>query len=172
MIPLFPWTDEQINILRMLTAEGKTAAEIAAIFGITRGAVCGKWNRLHIKPPPKLRPEKAAAPRLAPKLSPKKAQAPAPIAKPITLPANLGSTPMSPALFSADPGALDHPILALADYDACRFPTGDPRAADFRYCCAPKAGPSPYCREHHALAFISRADRKTAVRKMDEAAWS
>jgi len=35
----------------------------------------------------------------------------------------------------------------------CRWPIGDPKALDFRFCLAQHAPGSPYCSEHHVVAF-------------------
>ena len=41
----------------------------------------------------------------------------------------------------------------------CRWPLGDPREPDFRFCRAPVArSGEPYCAEHRALAWRSPGD--------------
>jgi hypothetical protein len=35
----------------------------------------------------------------------------------------------------------------------CRWPIGDPRTPDFRFCMEPHAPGSSYCPEHYAVAF-------------------
>lgn len=42
---------------------------------------------------------------------------------------------------------------ARAALDGCRYPHGDPRAADFRYCRAKPQPGSSYCPEHHARCY-------------------
>ena len=46
------WTDERVQQLKQLRLEGKTAYEIASIFGdVSRNAVIGKTNRLGLSSP-------------------------------------------------------------------------------------------------------------------------
>jgi GcrA cell cycle regulator len=39
----------------------------------------------------------------------------------------------------------------------CRWPIGDPRSDEFRYCGAPAA--KSWCAHHHAIAYQSDDDR-------------
>lgn len=39
---------------------------------------------------------------------------------------------------------------------SCRFPIGDPRAEDFRFCGIPHATKGPYCPHHAALVHVPR----------------
>jgi hypothetical protein len=49
--------------------------------------------------------------------------------------------------------------ITLADLDPgmCRWPIGDPRSEEFRYCGAPAA--KSWCAHHHAIAYQSADDR-------------
>ncbi|TYO91210.1 GcrA family cell cycle regulator [Oceanicella actignis] len=83
------WTDERVEALKTMWAEGKSASQIAkALGGVTRNAVIGKVHRLGLsnraaaKPaaePARERPEPKAerAPKAAPKAKPAEAEAPA-----------------------------------------------------------------------------------------------
>lgn len=42
----FSWTDERVVLLKSDWADGRTSGQIATDFGISRGAVIGKLNRL------------------------------------------------------------------------------------------------------------------------------
>lgn len=80
------WTDERVETLKRMWAEGQSASQIAKeLGGVTRNAVIGKVHRLGLSnrneegaaepaaaPAPEAKPEpKAAAPKPAPKPEPK-----------------------------------------------------------------------------------------------------
>lgn len=47
-------------------------------------------------------------------------------------------------------------IFTLTDLSAatCRWPIGDPKHEDFRFCGKPVAAGKPYCGEHCAVAYV------------------
>jgi len=56
-------------------------------------------------------------------------------------------------------------VLALGP-DTCRWPMGDPTAANFRFCCAPigprgKKARLPYCECHYSRAVLLRSTENT-----------
>jgi hypothetical protein len=64
----------------------------------------------------------------------------------------------SPELVTAvERGGVSAPITII-DLDAsmCRWPLGDPRSDDFRYCGAPSPADRPYCGAHSRLAHGAR----------------
>jgi len=110
------WTDERVEILKQMWAEGKSASVIAKeLGGVTRNAVIGKVHRLGlsnrtaapaataktapepeaIKPPPPREPE-VKKPEPAP-------QAAAPAPKPVERPANLPIPPRKPIITAGQP---------------------------------------------------------------------
>lgn len=132
------WTDERVNTLRELWGNGKSASEIAKILGggISRNAVIGKAHRLNLsgRPSPiKRKPTSVAErPRPAPVMAPKpKVVAPEPET---TAPAG-GAT-----------------ILSLTER-MCRWPIGDPRTPQFRFCGCAVAPGETYCSKHAAVAY-------------------
>jgi GcrA cell cycle regulator len=42
----------------------------------------------------------------------------------------------------------------------CKWPLGDPRSSEFRYCGSPSPGASPYCTHHDRLAYYPRPERR------------
>lgn len=46
-------------------------------------------------------------------------------------------------------------IVDLTDY-RCKWPIGEVRSPQFRYCGAAKSIDGPYCREHAAMSFVPR----------------
>lgn len=58
------------------------------------------------------------------------------------------------------------PLISDLAATQCRFPLGDPKAADFGFCGRLKAGDGPYCPTHHDIAFNAAASeeaRATAI---------
>ncbi|SOH94777.1 GcrA cell cycle regulator [Monaibacterium marinum] len=111
------WTDERVEILKQMWAEGKSASVIAKeLGGVTRNAVIGKVHRLGLS-------NRTAAPAAAPKTAPepeakappppprepeakKPEPAPAPQAaapKPVEKPANLPIPPRKPIITAGQP---------------------------------------------------------------------
>ena len=104
------WTDERVETLKRMWAEGQSASQIAKeLGGVTRNAVIGKVHRLGLSnrndeapeaaaPAPEAKPAAAAAPAAA---APKPAPEPAPEPKPETTPAvaasNFNRRPIVPA---------------------------------------------------------------------------
>ena len=161
------WTDERIELLKKLWADGYSASEVAAEVGggITRSAVCGKVRRLGLVGRDKKASYRAprpqgAEPRRAP--SPPRALPPLPVlpfipSAPSVSPANdkLPRQRFGSAAFEA--------VMAL-NAGECRFPLGDPLTADFKFCCSPIVAGS-YCADHRLVAFdrvgTARANRRT-----------
>lgn len=138
------WTEERIEKLKKLWAEGLSASECAARIApeITREAVCGKVHRLKL--PYRrtgIRKKFNRVPRCKPMHKPKP-QPPSrhtiavePVAEADTWKALRNTTP-----------------VAIADLtpDACRWPIGD---APTRYCGCKKIAGISYCATHAAKAF-------------------
>ncbi|KCZ92726.1 GcrA family cell cycle regulator [Hyphomonas johnsonii] len=152
------WTDERVNVLKKLWAEGHSASQIAKqLGGVTRNAVIGKVHRLGlsgratpsrpVKRPPRLARPK---PRLMPDgtVTTPAAAAPAPTehARPVERPAMIAPLP---PLKLADGGAAT--ILTLRD-SMCKWPIGDPADPKFAF-CGRKSDCGPYCAEHAKVAF-------------------
>jgi GcrA cell cycle regulator len=154
------WTDERVELLRKLWADGLSASQIAAeLGGITRNAVIGKVHRLQLsgraKPSssvPRIRKPRASTGVMRPRmrfqgntaLAPDYAREAAPDLDPI---ANV--IPIGPRV-----------SITELNESTCRWPVGDPGAEDFGYCGAkPKAG-VVYCPYHARIAYQPLADRR------------
>jgi GcrA cell cycle regulator len=159
------WTDERVELLKRLWAEGLSASQIAAeLGGVTRNAVIGKVHRLQLSgraksgggPRPR-RPRAQRAPR-APRTvtigntALKLERAPAPRRIPIE--------------DIVVPIPLRKSILALSE-KTCRWPIGDPADEDFSFCGHNPRDSSPYCEYHARVAYQPpmerRRERKIAV---------
>ncbi len=144
------WTDERVERLKALWIEGLSAAQIARqLGGVTRNAVIGKVHRLGLsgRAAPS-RPGRAApsTPR-ARRTTPVRAR---PTAARRTL-----APPRKPARAHEPAAPPEGPGLATAatlGAHMCRWPIGDPKAADFTFCGRRVDDHGPYCRDHHRIA--------------------
>jgi len=157
------WTDERIETLRRLWAEGLSASQIAtALGGVSRNAVIGKIHRLGLSgrvKTGKARPARAGggavhAPRPVPSGSRVMAvgstvvkvverEAPAPLREPAeVVPLHGGVT-----------------LLDLKT-SSCRWPIGDPSDPAFRFCGTRIQPGETYCPCHAELAYPARTKAK------------
>lgn len=168
------WTDERVEALKRLFADGLSAKEIAAELGdVTRNAVIGKVHRLGLsstRKPVKREPR----PRPVPK-RPVTVPAPALIAPPGAGPESreaASDVPVSGPAVEATIG--EHPVETAADsvgttdgvtiiglrFHHCRWIEGDPNGAETVYCGRKRKFPSMYCAEHHKRAHTVEKRRE------------
>ena len=182
------WTEERVETLKKMWAEGQSASQIAKeLGGVTRNAVIGKVHRLGLsnraggggttKPAPKEKPaakaEPAAKPKAAPRPAPEKpaaAAAPAPISprKQIIpagqpLPPQPSANEISPeALASVREVEKKAKRLTLMELTerTCKWPIGDPATDDFWFCGLSVQQGKPYCEAHVGVAFQPMSSRR------------
>lgn len=148
------WTDDRIALLKKLWAEGRTAAEIAKAIGgeITRNAVIGKAHRLKL------------ASRSSPITETERA-APAKVKKP----ANTQKVP-APRVraMPAAPVHINVKGIKMVDLKErmCRFPLGDPKDPDFKFCGCTSAPGLPYCADHARIAY--QMNKRSKLMGVDE----
>lgn len=148
------WTDANFEKAKALWAEGKTATQIGAILGCTRNAVLSKIHRsgLALRPGTSKKWGERDTARAFNKPNPKppKAKGAAqPKAQRVSATEMFGDA--DPYVEREDiivPEAERKGVVDL-EPDDCRWPIGDPRAADFHFCNGKKVPGLPYC-EHHA----------------------
>ena len=169
------WTDDRVELLKKLWAEGLSASQIAGqLGGVTRNAVIGKVHRLGLSgrattsrvKSTRARKNKAGRQNTAPRLG-------------------LFSTSNSAlrTLSSSPDGQKEEPFRSqyvelvipeeervdLIDLkeNQCKWPIGDPQDKNFHFCGKTKSECGPYCEYHAQIAFqpLSRqgARNKTAV---------
>nr|CAD6426341.1 GcrA cell cycle regulator [Rhizobium sp. Q54] len=170
------WTDERVEKLKRLWAEGLSASQIAAqLGGVSRNAVIGKVHRLNL-------PGRAKAGGSG--TSTRAVKRPAPSARPANYPARsvtrtvtrtVGATALKEEIDIAaeeiefvPPSNVVVPIsrkLALTDLTerTCKWPMGDPLKDDFHFCGVDASEASPYCGYHARLAYQPVADRRKAA---------
>ena len=155
------WTDARVTRLETLWREGLSASQVArSLGGVTRNAVIGKIHRLGLsgRSAASALCRRAACPKpTAPRRRRRTLAAPRP--RPVTPAAVVG--PEEPGLVAS--------LTALAPH-VCKWPIGDPKAADFSFCGRAASGAGPYCADHHRRAYPSQApsslDRDPAVRRV------
>lgn len=164
---MWTWTDERVELLKKLWADGLSASQIAGeLGGITRNAVIGKVHRLGLSGRAKAPSSSAPRPR-----------------KPRTAPAFRAARPMTrgntalarhPLAFlevevhtQPEPELMDNvipigqrcSILQLSEA-TCHWPIGDPGAPDFFFCGGNSVGGLPYCAYHCRVAYQPVHDRR------------
>ena len=155
------WTEERVELLRKLWAEGRSASQIANELGsVTRNAVIGKVHRLGLSG--RAKSPSASVPRQR---------------KPRThtqmlrvRPQMRGNTALAYAheveveqevelVENIVPLGQRCTLLELSD-SRCRWPIGDPGSPDFFFCGGKPAEGAPYCAFHSRVAYQPLADRR------------
>ena len=155
------WTDERVELLKKLWADGLSASQIAAeLGGITRNAVIGKVHRLGLSGRAKSSSSGASRPR--------KTRAPGMMR--VSRASTRGNTALAHAYdhdVEAEPELIDNiipmgqrrTILELTE-DTCRWPIGDPGSPDFFFCGGNTVNSLPYCSHHSRVAYQPVGDRR------------
>jgi GcrA cell cycle regulator len=160
------WTDETIERLRALWAEGLSTAEIGRRMNISKNAVVGKAHRLNLpaRPSPIRRDAGGSMPR---------PPVPRRVTGPTLPPLATASVPVEPAApmprmaVPARPAAREPARPAprpaaprVGRASVCCWPIGEPGTASFRFCDAEASAGKPYCAEHAAVAYVKVRDRR------------
>src|SRR5258707_11485615 len=146
------WTEERVELLKTLWADGLSASQIAAeLGGVTRNAVIGKVHRLGLSG--RAKSPSSTVPRV------RKAR-PASMRPRMRFNGNTALMPSYEAEFETDADPLAHvvpmgPRVSITELSeaTCRWPIGDPGAEDFAYCGSQTQAALPYCPHHPALAL-------------------
>ncbi|MEO1642192.1 MAG: GcrA family cell cycle regulator [Pseudomonadota bacterium] len=163
------WTEDRVDVLKKLWAEGHSASQIAKeLGGVTRNAVIGKVHRLGLSgratpSRPVKRPPRLARPK--PRLQPDGS---------VTLPKTISKTDEKAVKTAETAARVALAPQPLADGEAatiltlrsnmCKWPIGDPADPNFAF-CGRKATCGPYCAEHAQIAF--QPSKKREKRKAD-----
>ncbi|XBQ16175.1 MAG: GcrA family cell cycle regulator [Oceanicaulis sp.] len=158
------WTEERVETLKKLWADGLSASQIAKqLGGVTRNAVIGKVHRLGLsgRAAPS-RPARRPAPRPAAPRQPKPAAAKAVPVKPAA-PVQREARPAAQLTAPKDaqrlPSGEYATVLTLRE-GMCKWPIGDPAGAEFRFCGRHSGAGSAYCEAHAELAYQPQNKRK------------
>lgn len=158
------WTDERVAQLRKLRTEDKlSCGEIDAIMRTTCNAIIGKLERLLVQSP-RLAGGASRKYTTVPRKYSAKTAEPAIIAPKYTPPASV----ICEEVVSPSPDGVRFEDLKIAH---CRYPLGDPREENFRFCGAAKPDITrAYCSHHARVAYAPRAERKKYDRLVTRAA--
>ena len=160
------WTDERVELLKKLWADGLSASQIASqLGGVTRNAVIGKVHRLNLS---------GRAKPASTQTRPRKArQSTAPASRPSSRPMVSGNNALKmqptpaprrvqvqvPIEDLVVPISLKVSLLALND-QMCKWPIGDPGTENFHFCGHRNFNGLPYCEYHSRLAYQPANDRR------------
>jgi GcrA cell cycle regulator len=171
------WTDERVERLKKLWADGLSASQIAAqLGGVSRNAVIGKVHRLNLPGRAKsggqasVRTKRTTAAPRAPNYAGRTA------AKATrTVSRSSGGAQLKEDLDVVAAEEIDTrptedvvvPIsrrLSLVELSerTCKWPVGDPLQEGFHFCGNDSGDASPYCGYHAKLAFQPSSERKRA----------
>jgi GcrA cell cycle regulator len=151
------WTDERVELLKKLWADGLSASQIAAeLGGITRNAVIGKVHRLGLSG--RAKSPSSSAPR------PRKPRTGTMMR--LSRPQIRGNTALAYD-YSAEPEPelMEIPVeqrksLLQLNEATCHWPVGDPGSTDFFFCGGEASDGSPYCNFHSRVAYQPASERR------------
>ena len=154
------WTDERVELLKKLWADGLSASQIAGeLGGITRNAVIGKVHRLGLSGRAK-----------SPSSSVPRARKPRSHMLRVSRPAMRGNTALALAYdteteYEPELAQLEIPVeqrrsLLELNEDTCRWPIGDPSSPEFYFCGGKAITGLPYCAHHSRVAYQPAVDRR------------
>ncbi len=151
------WTDERVELLKKLWADGLSASQIAAeLGGITRNAVIGKVHRLGLSG--RAKSPSSSAPR------PRKARSSQMLR--VSRPMSRGNTALAyDYAAEPEPELIEIPVeqrktLLQLNEQTCRWPVGDPGSTDFFFCGGESKEDSPYCTFHSRVAYQPASERR------------
>ncbi len=156
------WTDERVELLKRLWAEGLSASQIAnRLGGVTRNAVIGKVHRLGLSGRATTSRVKATRPRKRRATAPPRRPTPMhyPTQGGAALKADIepvaGEDIVPVAVLVEElyiPPDKRASILTLNE-SMCRWPIGDPNDEDFHFCGRDSTVGVPYCDYHSGVAY-------------------
>ena len=163
------WTEERVEVLKKLWAEGHSASQIAKqLGGVTRNAVIGKVHRLGLsgRATPS-RPVKRP-PRLARPKPPIRQEGTAQVPERSLEEPRIRRSDQHAIVSALQPAPVADgevaTILTLRD-SMCKWPIGDPADPKFAF-CGRKSDCGPYCSEHAKVAF--QPQRKRDRKRSDD----
>lgn len=167
------WTEERVELLKKLWAEGLSASQIAAqLGGVSRNAVIGKVHRLKLSSRGRAstahtRTKKPVGSTGATKSTGRTGSP----TRPAT--ATVGATALKPqfqvdAVAHQDLRPIEEVVVPISrrlsltelTEQTCKWPNGDPLTDDFHFCGNDAKETGPYCNYHSKLAFQPASERR------------
>ncbi|MGN6549086.1 MAG: GcrA family cell cycle regulator [Pararhizobium sp.] len=169
------WTDERVEKLKRLWADGLSASQIAAqLGGVSRNAVIGKVHRLSLPGRAKAGGS-SAVPRAKRTTSAPRAPNYASRASVRSVVRTAGATALKEdiaveAFQEFDRRPVENVVVPISrrlvltelTERTCKWPIGDPLQEDFHFCGNDSGESTPYCTYHARLAFQPSAERRRA----------
>ncbi len=163
------WTDERVDLLKKLWADGLSASQIASKLGeVTRNAVIGKVHRLGLAGRATTSRIRTARPRSNIALFPSRS--------PQVQYRTFGNAALKTAIQPHERKvAFVIPLRALPELEPapeglitltdlkesmCHWPIDDPIEEGFHFCGRRKSSGVPYCEHHSAIAYHPAARRR------------
>lgn len=144
------WTDEAVEYLTAERAKGTPASVIAKHLKLSKGAVCGKADRLGLSAPnnPDKKPRRESRRVERQKRSAEWSRRDRPMAQ-----LYRGYAPSIDPIVDGDaPPSRNLTLIELGDHD-CRYGTSEDEQDRHLFCGAPQQGESSYCAHHHAMCY-------------------
>jgi GcrA cell cycle regulator len=166
------WTDERVELLKKLWADGLSASQIATKLGeVTRNAVIGKVHRLGLAGRATTSRIRSARPRSNIALFPARSSqvqyrtfGNAALKIAVQPQERKSATVIAlRALPELEPAPEGQITLADLTEAMCHWPVGDPMEEGFHFCGRRKQFGIPYCEHHAAIAYNPVARRRRAV---------
>jgi GcrA cell cycle regulator len=154
------WTDERVEMLKKLWADGFSASQIAAeLGGVTRNAVIGKVHRLGLS-------GRAKSPSSGMPRQRKPRSHMLRVSRPVSRGANalalayeMEPEPAPELIDNVIPMGQRRNLLELNE-NTCRWPIGDPSTPDFFFCGGKPLDALPYCSHHSRVAYQPASERR------------
>ena len=161
------WTDDRVETLKKLWADGLSASQIAnELGGVTRNAVIGKVHRLGLAGRVKSNRSSVSRVRSKPRAAKPTVRMPQysgnaalrmdPLEENETAPAPV-VRPVLQEIFIPEE---DRASILDLNERRCRWPVGDPTHDDFYFCGRSCDPADSYCEDHSKVAYQPSNDRK------------
>ncbi len=154
------WTDERVELLKKLWADGLSASQIAGeLGGITRNAVIGKVHRLGLSG--RAKSPSSSAPRARKPRSHMLRVGRASMRgnNALALAYEMEPEPEIEQYDNIIPMGQRRTLLELTE-NTCRWPIGDPATAEFFFCGGNPITGLPYCAHHSRIAYQPATERR------------
>lgn len=147
-----PWLKEDaLKALDLFNNERLSYSELASRFGRTVGSIAGLINRFRAK-------KMVTLPFERPIKKKKRLKKADPIAIALVI-NSIALRKVHRVRFRLIESDTEVTFAELQSHH-CRFPFGDPKRPDFRFCGKPKSKDTPYCREHGDVVYTSPPQRR------------
>lgn len=160
------WTNERVERLKQLWADGLSASQVAAELGhVSRNAVIGKVHRLGLPGRKTAQPGSPVTKAARQSVQPVRQQIPS---RPVVYLVRGNAAVKQQAEEVPSEGLAEvvpiFPRVTLMELkpSSCKWPIGDPSTPEFRFCGARTENGAPYCTFHACMAYQARSEGNQA----------